>query len=122
MNPEKYKKIAELFGEGFFADRVIAESDKKSVRQYGYRIIEGRSALDAEKMSLKLLLSINHYVRFLAWIREEHGKKEFKSDAEAQTFLAERINDLLYFREGWKDFFKWLQKKTLDEISRLVYR
>jgi len=121
MNPEKFKKTSELLGEGFFTDRVISENDKKAVMHYGYCILEAKHALESEKMDLKSLLSLNRYIRFLTWIREEHGKKQFKSEVKAQTFLIEKINDLLYFREGWKDFFRWLQKKTLDETSRLMY-
>ena len=121
MYTEKLKETAKLLGEGFFADRVINENDKVAVRNYGYSILEAKNTMDSEKMSLKSLLSLHCYVRFLTWIGEEYGKEKFKSETEAQTFLVERINDLLYFRVGWKNFFRWLQKKTLEETSELMY-
>ena len=121
MNPERFKKITNLLGEGFFADRVVSENDRIAVMKYGHSILEARIALNSTKLNLRTLLSLRKYIRFRKWIRETYGEKKFKNVEEAEAFVEEKIKDLIEFREGWKDFFKWLQKKTLDETSGLIY-
>ena len=121
MTLKNFKEMAKLLGEGFFADRVVNENDRIAVMNYGHSILEARIALDSTKLSLRKLLFLGRYIRFRKWIEEEYGKKKFKNVEEAEAFVEERIKDLIEFREGWKDFFRWLQKETLDETSRLMY-
>jgi len=116
------EKTAELLGEGFMADRIVEEENKTMANNYGADIIEGRKMMKSDKFNVAdVFLKIHRYCRFMSWLSSTYGEKKFKHQRQATTFLKTKMLEILKCEGDWINFFKWLQKKTLEETSHLLY-
>lgn len=117
MNGEKFKKISELLGEGFFADHLTKTRNKSDIEMYVSNIKRGYLVLNTGEIDLQ---SLHRFIRFITWINFRYGQVVVKSKKEAVAFLNDKIESLITDSAIQDEFFGWLQKITLNETSRLM--
>jgi len=122
---EDFKEIAKLIGEGFFADKVvrlkssIQDLELKRVAEYVADIRKGRKTVESDGYCN--LVELHRLNRFYEWFSLRHGQRKVKTKEEADTIFETTLNNVYLDLKTRLDFFSWLQRKTLNETSRLMY-
>lgn len=125
MTRGSFEKIANLLGEGFFADKVVSlkgsiqDLELKRVAGYVSDIRKGRKAVESDGYCD--LVELHRLNRFYEWFSLRHGQRKVKTKEEADTIFETTLNNVYLDLKTRLDFFSWLQKKTLNETSRLMY-
>jgi hypothetical protein len=117
------EKIAALLGEGFFADKVVS-TDVNTSEEYGkeYYMDVLLAKISMDKNKSVDLDKLHRLVRFYSWFLERFGSVKVKSKKEAVNFFYNKLEELRDVKSKNRlDFFKWLQQKTLNETSELMY-
>lgn len=114
-----FEETAKILGEGFLADRIVDEKNIDRAKEYINGIVRGRKFNTDNVITETIFEDMHNYLRFMKWIAIEYEKKEqIKTQRE---FLDTKLDELVNCKGCWLDFFKWLQRETLTEVSRLMH-
>lgn len=112
-------KLSELLGEGFLADR-IAKGNLVEASKYAIEIRRGREITASGYIGSDPLRCLHRYLRFLTWLLLNYGSITFKSKAEADSFLNQKICAICNQTSDFESFWEWLRRVTLAESSALM--
>jgi len=116
MKLEELPEIAELLAEGFLADRIFLNRDYDKAREYVDAIREARIMV---KTGRNLSISYLHkLVRFYDWLLLKYSEKTLRNEAEAESFILEKIEAIADNTPDFESFWGWLREITLSETSR----
>jgi len=119
-----FEEIAKLLGEGFFADKIVGLKDKleepelQRVKDYIHAVKRSRGLLNSDKLGT--LDDLHKLTRFYEWFSLRYGQQKVRNKQEANSVFITVLHNLYLKLETRLDFFGWLQKKTLDEVSDLM--
>ncbi|TET25819.1 MAG: hypothetical protein E3J73_05560 [Candidatus Bathyarchaeum sp.] len=117
------EETSKLLGEGFFADKVVNMTQQMSLIEAGKYYDGIRKALNSlEQDEFCNIEDLHKLNRFYEWFLDRYGKRTIATKALALEFFDKKLEELIGNYVIRQDFFKWLQKTTLNETSRLMYR
>jgi hypothetical protein len=116
MELREFPEIAELLAEGFLADRIFLNREYDKAREYADAIREARIMMRTGR-NLKISY-LQKLVRFYDWLLLKYGGKTFRNEAEAESFLSEKIKAIGDNTQDFESFWGWLREITLSETSQ----
>jgi hypothetical protein len=116
MELKELPEIAELLAEGFLADRIFLKREYDKAREYADAIREAREMIRTGR-NFKIS-HLHKLVRFYDWLLLKYGSKTFKNEAEAESFVLEKIKAIGDNTPDFESFWGWLREITLSETSQ----
>lgn len=132
MRPEEFKESSKWLGIGFAVDRILDKEDEKNkalARQFMIEIQKGKRIAQTLKIGeFGSVQSLEWYCLFLNWSRERYGKElASKVGVKDEITFSKFIDKLIEKMEDLEDpdaiaFWKFVQKYSLDKVSKILYR